>query len=105
MYLAECVGEGVVPRRALTPDHLTAMYIVLETYADCLPEIPMVTFPTYEEALEVLHGWAIDACALAEENGAEETYLNEDDEAGEARVHTDRETHYWVGRVTRVPGS
>ena len=25
MYLAECVGEGVVPRRALTPDHLTAM--------------------------------------------------------------------------------
>ena len=25
MYLAECVGEGVVPRRVLTPDHLTAM--------------------------------------------------------------------------------
>lgn len=28
MYLAECVGEGVVPRRALSPDHLTAMTII-----------------------------------------------------------------------------
>lgn len=25
MYPAECVGEGVVPRRALSPNHLTAM--------------------------------------------------------------------------------
>jgi hypothetical protein len=81
------------------------MYLVLETYADCLPEIPMATFATREEALEVLHRWALDAAALASEEGAAETYLREDAEAGEARVHTDRETHFWVGRVARVPGS
>ena len=81
------------------------MYIVLETYADCPPEIPMVTFPTYEEALEILHGWACDAERLASEEGAEDTDVVVDEEAGEARVHTDRETHFWVGRVARVPGS
>ena len=81
------------------------MYLVLETYADCLPEIPTVTFPTYEEALEILHGWACAAERLASEEGAEFTDVKVDGEIGEARVHSDRETHYWVGRIVRVPGS
>jgi len=79
MYLAECVGEGVVPRRALSPDHLTAMIPasslpasslpadphaprILECesdwkvspYGDAAPDRDCYWVATYEEALEEL---------------------------------------------------
>ena len=81
------------------------MYLVLETYADCLPEIPLTTFATYDEALEVLRSWAHCAKALATGEGAEFTDVRFDEVSGTARVHSDREAHYWVGRIARVPGS
>lgn len=36
MYLADCSGEGVVPRRALSPDHLTAMTLTNMTVKSVL---------------------------------------------------------------------
>ncbi len=119
MYLAECVGEGVVPRRVLTPDHLTAMSNIpasggspvrrsdlsehvlydldaTDWYADSEPELPA---PVCSGIYRPSGDWGVSVCDRCGDVSDSQAYLpcgrvdddlvNDDDPAELARMAAD----------------
>ena len=84
------------------------MYLVIETYTGCQPEIPTVAYASREAALEALDAAGQQAARVMLERGEDPwgngtSGLSLSHDLGNARVWGNGRDPVWTGTVVRIP--